>query len=147
MLKPHCEQEAGLCPAPTSSPFLQVIMLTVLPLGLSHPRQPCGFLLATEYQPRTVCHSYFFNDLVYGLGLSVATCPGKIRVLVWKLGSIPGRCNLKPAPVLRGQGEMEEKGSHTNWQVPGVISQENLQMRLALDGRKMSRSPTTVCAS
>lgn len=135
-----CEKGAKLCPSP--SPFPQAIVLTILSLELSHHTQPCGFLLATEYQSRTVCHSYFFNDLGYGLGLSAATCPRKILVLVWKLGSIPGRCNLKPALVL-GQGEKDERGSHAHWQAAGLISlsQENLQMRLALGGRKLGRSP------
>lgn len=124
------------------SPFPQAIVLTILSLELSHHTQPCGFLLATEYQSRTVCHSFFFNDLGCGLGLSAATCPGKILVLVWKLGSIPGRCNLKPALVL-GQGEKDERGSRACWQAAGVfsLSQENLQMRLALGGRKLGSSP------
>lgn len=57
-------------------------MLTLLSLGLSHHRQPCGFLLATEYQSRTVCHSYFSNDLIFGLDLSAATCPERHSVRV-----------------------------------------------------------------
>lgn len=77
-LEPHCEPGAGsgergsvllLPPLPSCRPIL---------LRPSHHRQPRGFLchiLAIEHQSKTVFPSCFF-DVVCGLGLSVATCPG-----------------------------------------------------------------------
>ena len=50
-------------------------------------------------------------------------------------------CNLKLAPIHRGQGETEEAADHSRLVGGRFNKQENLLMRLVLGGHKVSRSP------